>query len=144
MSRLDDDVIYDMPDFGDHVDNGIFSQILEMDESDSDRDFSMPLVSNFFEQASETFIKMDKALVDVDLRNLSDLGHFLKGSSATLGFNKIRDSCQIIQQYGNGFNIDGSQQVDEDTSIKKIQEAITKVKLDTAELEKLMRKFFGY
>lgn len=51
-----------MLDFGDHVDNVIFSQILEMDESDSDRDFSQPLVYNFFEQADETFGKMDKAL----------------------------------------------------------------------------------
>jgi osomolarity two-component system, phosphorelay intermediate protein YPD1 len=51
-----------MPDFGDNVDNGIFSQILEMDESEEDRDFSMPLVFNFFEQAEETFVKIDKEL----------------------------------------------------------------------------------
>jgi hypothetical protein len=51
-----------MPDFGDHVDNGIFSQILEMDESQEDRDFSEPLVLNFFEQAEETFGKMEEAL----------------------------------------------------------------------------------
>ncbi|KAK4166175.1 signal transduction histidine kinase [Cladorrhinum sp. PSN259] len=133
-----------MPDFGDHVDNGIFSQILEMDESDSDRDFSMPLVSNFFEQALETFDNMDEALATQDLLTLSNLGHFLKGSSATLGFNKIRDSCQIIQQYGNGFNVEGTQQVDKATSIKKIEDAIRKVKLDTAELEKMMKKFFNY
>ncbi|KAK3985571.1 putative multistep phosphorelay regulator [Cladorrhinum sp. PSN332] len=131
-----------MPDFGDHVDNGIFSQILEMDESDNDRDFSMPLVLNFFEQTAETFNKMDKALAILDLPTLSNLGHFLKGSSATLGFNKIRDSCQIIQQYGNGYNVDGSALVDKETCIKTIEEAIKKVKLDTAELENLMRRFF--
>lgn len=49
-----------MPDFGDHVDINTFSQILEMDEDD--HDFSMPLVLNFFEQATETFQKMDDAL----------------------------------------------------------------------------------
>lgn len=51
-----------MPDFGDHVDNAIFSQILEMDDSEEDRDFSAPLVLGFFEQAVETFGKMDAAL----------------------------------------------------------------------------------
>lgn len=49
-----------MADFGDHVDNATFSQILEMDEEN--HDFSMPLVLNFFEQADETFEKMDSAL----------------------------------------------------------------------------------
>lgn len=48
--------------FGDHVDVAIFSQILEMDDDESQREFSKPLVFNFFEQAEETFKKMDKAL----------------------------------------------------------------------------------
>lgn len=63
-SGLQDDEVYfaNMPDFGDHVDNAIFSQILEMDESDHERDFSEPLVINFFEQAQDTFEKMDQAL----------------------------------------------------------------------------------
>lgn len=51
-----------MADFGDHVDDTIFSQILEMDDSEAERDFSAPLVLNFFEQAAETFEKMDRAL----------------------------------------------------------------------------------
>ncbi|KAK4456425.1 signal transduction histidine kinase [Cladorrhinum samala] len=131
-----------MLNFGDHVDDAIFSQILEMDESDSERDFSQPLVVNFFEQAFETFVSMDKALASSNLPELSNLGHFLKGSSATLGFNKIRDSCQLIQQYGNGLNVDGSQTVDRDTCIRKIEEAIKKVKIDTQQLEQLMRQFF--
>jgi osomolarity two-component system phosphorelay intermediate protein YPD1 len=50
-----------MPEFGDHVDPAIFEQILEMDE-DETRDFSLPLVFNFFEQTQETFAKMDQAL----------------------------------------------------------------------------------
>jgi osomolarity two-component system phosphorelay intermediate protein YPD1 len=58
----DDQDVEDMLDFGDHVDDAIFSQILEMDESEEERDFSAPLVLNFFEQASETFDKMQSAL----------------------------------------------------------------------------------
>ncbi|KAK4194748.1 signal transduction histidine kinase [Triangularia verruculosa] len=132
-----------MPDFGDHVDNGIFSQILEMDESDHDRDFSEPLVFNFFEQAQETFVKMDAALAARDLNELSTLGHFLKGSSATLGFNKIRDSCQVVQQYGHKLTVDGVSEPDDNVCLKKIAEALQTAKVDTAELEKKMRKFFG-
>ncbi len=63
MRVQDDQASYNMlPDLGDNVDMSIFSQILEMDESDEDRDFSKPLVLGFFEQAEETFEKMDKAL----------------------------------------------------------------------------------
>ena len=51
-----------MAEFGEHVDGEIFSQILEMDESEEERDFSGPLVRNFFEQAVETFDKMQSAL----------------------------------------------------------------------------------
>lgn len=51
-----------LPDFGDSVDMQTFSQILEMDEDEAEREFSKPLVFNFFEQAEETFEKMDTAL----------------------------------------------------------------------------------
>ncbi|KAK4155100.1 signal transduction histidine kinase [Chaetomidium leptoderma] len=138
----DDHDIDDMPKFGDHVDDEIFSQILEMDESEDDRDFSAPLVLNFFEQAIETFEKMQSALNASNLEELSGLGHFLKGSSATLGFNKIRDSCQIIQQYGHRMNVDGTPEPDQQVCLKRIGDALQAVKADTAELETAMRKFF--
>jgi osomolarity two-component system phosphorelay intermediate protein YPD1 len=38
-----------------------FEQILEMDDDD-DRDFSKSIVFGFFEQAEQTFTKMDDAL----------------------------------------------------------------------------------
>jgi len=130
------------PRFGDHVDDATFSQILEMDDSEADRDFSKPLVDGFFEQATETFDKIEVALKDKNLNELSSLGHFLKGSSATLGFNKIKDSCQVIQQYGHRLTVDGNEEPDEEVCLKKIAEALKKVKVDTAELEAQMTKFF--
>jgi len=51
-----------MMDLGDSVDIATFSQILEMDESEEDREFSKPLVVDFFEQVKTTFDKMDKLL----------------------------------------------------------------------------------
>jgi osomolarity two-component system phosphorelay intermediate protein YPD1 len=77
-----------------------------------------------------------------DLKELSALGHFLKGSSATLGFTKIRDSCQVIQQYGNGLNMDGTREPSQDVCLKKITEAIKTAKHDTTDLEEMMNKFF--
>ncbi len=37
-------------------------QLLEMDEDDEDREFSRSIVVNYFEQAIETFDKMEAAL----------------------------------------------------------------------------------
>jgi hypothetical protein len=42
-----------------------------------------------------------------DLSQLHSLGHFLKGSSATLGLIKVRDSCEMIQNYGDYKNVKG-------------------------------------
>lgn len=132
-----------MADLGEGVDMATFSQILEMDESEEDRDFSGPLVFGFFEQAEETLTSMETALKEKDLLELSKLGHFLKGSSATLGFNKVRDNCQIIQQYGHKQNLDGSPEDDEEVCVKKITTAVETLRTDMAELTRVLRAFFG-
>ena len=49
-------------DFGDNVDINTFEQILSMDESDDDREFSQSIVFDFFGQAEQTFEQMDEAL----------------------------------------------------------------------------------
>jgi osomolarity two-component system phosphorelay intermediate protein YPD1 len=134
--------IDEMPRFGDHVDDATFNQILEMDDSEEDRDFSKPLVDGFFEQAEETFAKIEVALKAKSLDELSSLGHFLKGSSATLGFNKIKDSCQVIQQYGHRLTVDGTNEPDDAVCLEKIAEALEKVKGDTKTLKAQMAEFF--
>lgn len=78
-----------------------------------------------------------------NLDELSSLGHFLKGSSATLGFNKIRDSCQVIQQYGHKLDLAGAPETDEEVCLKKITEALKDVKVDYADLEKELKVFFN-
>jgi osomolarity two-component system phosphorelay intermediate protein YPD1 len=45
-----------------HVDVSTFSQILEMDDDPEERDFSSTIVKEFFEQAEQTFSKMDTEL----------------------------------------------------------------------------------
>lgn len=78
-----------------------------------------------------------------DLGELSKLGHFLKGSSATLGFSLIRDSCQVIQQYGSHLNVDGSLEASDAVCLGKIREALSDVKVHTADLKEMMKGFFG-
>ena len=44
------------------IDQATFSQILEMDEDEDEREFSKSIVYDFFDQARSTFDKMDQAL----------------------------------------------------------------------------------
>jgi osomolarity two-component system phosphorelay intermediate protein YPD1 len=60
--QISDEMPPPLSEFGDHVHQETFSQILEMDESEEDRDFSKPLVDGFFDQATETFDKIEDAL----------------------------------------------------------------------------------
>jgi osomolarity two-component system phosphorelay intermediate protein YPD1 len=47
------------------VDHSIFDQLLEMDEDDTEREFSKGIVLNYFEQAATTFTDMDLSLLVV-------------------------------------------------------------------------------
>lgn len=78
-----------------------------------------------------------------DLAELSRLGHFLKGSSATLGFTKIKDNCQVIQQFGVRQNLDGTPEPDEEVCLNRVEAALTQVKADKSELQKRMHQFFN-
>lgn len=49
-------------DLGDSIDALTFEQILEMDDDEDEREFSRSIVFGFFDQASDTFKKMDQAL----------------------------------------------------------------------------------
>lgn len=51
-----------MPDLGDGIDSTTFAQILELDDSEEDREFSKGIVWGFFDQAEDTFRDMDEAL----------------------------------------------------------------------------------
>ncbi|KAL7623871.1 Phosphorelay intermediate protein [Parahypoxylon ruwenzoriense] len=132
-----------LPDLGEAIDIVTFSQILEMDDSEDDRDFSKSIVFGFFEQAEETFEKMDTALEAHNLDELYRLGHFLKGSSATLGLTKVKDSCEKIQRYGKKENLDGTPEKDEALCISRITETLKTVKAEYADVEQTLKNFFN-
>lgn len=131
-------------DLGDSIDALTFEQILEMDDEEDDREFSRSIVFGFFEQAEQTFKKMDDALKAGDLPQLSSLGHFLKGSSATLGLTKVKDSCEKIQHYGQKKDEAGTaDEPDEKKCLERIKATLIAVKEEYAEVEKVLKKFYG-
>lgn len=77
----------------------ILNEIISMDEDDPE--FSKSLITQYIDQAITTFHQMDNHLSgDKDLKELDNLGHFLKGSSAALGLQRIAWVCERIQNLG--------------------------------------------
>lgn len=128
---------------GEYIDWSIFSQILEMDEDPEEREFSTSIVSNYFEQAENTFDQMQTALTARNLEELSNLGHFLKGSSAALGLTKVQSSYEKIQHYGAKKDETGMVDVpDEDLCLELIGEAFAAVKEEYKESQQFLRTYF--
>lgn len=77
------------------------------------------------------------------MEQLSELGHFLKGSSATLGMVKVRDGCEKIQRFGKNENVDGSAEPDSDLCLKRIVEAFETVKEDYNDVEAKLKNYYA-
>jgi len=79
-----------------------------------------------------------------DLGKLASLGHFLKGSSATLGLTKVKDSCEKIQHYGQNKTADGhDDETDDQVCLDHIKDLIVQVKEEYEEVEAALRKFYA-
>lgn len=78
-----------------------------------------------------------------DLAQLSAEGHFLKGSSATLGLNKVKDSCEKIQHYGQHKDETGTiEEPDDAKCLGRIKKTLDVVRVEYAEVEKVLRRFY--
>ncbi|KAI6781538.1 histidine phosphotransferase HPT1p [Emericellopsis cladophorae] len=131
----------ELPELESVVDMTTFNQILEMDDPD-DHSFSSSIVFDFFDQADQTFTEMDDALDAKDLFELSAKGHFLKGSSATLGLVKVRDGCEKIQRYGKKENVDGTPEPDEALCLSRIEDVIKVVKDDISDARRVLTNYY--
>jgi osomolarity two-component system, phosphorelay intermediate protein YPD1 len=79
-----------------------------------------------------------------NLTDLSQLGHFLKGSSATLGLNKVRDSCEKIQHYGAKKDESGQRDItDVNLCLDRLKDEIAKAKDNFAVVEKILKRYYG-
>lgn len=88
------------PSKQDIIDMEVFNQIVELDDGDSS--FVSAMVTEYLEQVDSTFNKMDQAMETKDLKEISQLGHFLKGSSAALGVKQVSSTCEKIQNTAKG------------------------------------------
>ncbi|KAG5459534.1 MAG: hypothetical protein BJ554DRAFT_52, partial [Olpidium bornovanus] len=95
--------------------------------------FCVPFLFSFLAPASS---KEDPAA-------LSRLGHFLKGSSAALGLQRVKTSCEKMQHYGNLKDQHGSGSITQDEALDKIRELLVQVKEEYKEADTFLRKFYG-
>jgi osomolarity two-component system, phosphorelay intermediate protein YPD1 len=77
-----------------------------------------------------------------NLDELYRLGHFLKGSSATVGLTKVKDSCEKIQRYGKKENVDGTPEPNADLCLSRIKSTLVRVKAEYKEAEQALKKFY--
>jgi osomolarity two-component system, phosphorelay intermediate protein YPD1 len=74
---------------------------------------------------------------------LSDKGHFLKGSSASLGINRVKDACQKIEYLGKLKDGESHEkEIDEKTALKEIKVQLKVAKEEYATAEKVLRKYY--
>jgi HPt (histidine-containing phosphotransfer) domain-containing protein len=126
-------------DDGPIINEETFGQILELDDED-DHSFSWGMVAAFFNQAEATFKEMDTAYASKDLDALSKKGHFLKGSSAALGVQKVQDSCENIQNYGKLRDEEAGVALTSEVALKKIGALLGVVKRDFKDAKEHLRK----
>ncbi|KAH7311655.1 hypothetical protein B0I35DRAFT_481604 [Stachybotrys elegans] len=158
---------YDLPG----VEHAAFDQIIEMDILDNDKSyaFTLGIVVSFFTQAQETFDAMDKALLKASpdeikktvssddaealseaqaqaetsaLAELSSLGHYLKGSSATLGVTTVKDGCEKIQLYGKMIGDNGAPEDDRNKCLVNIKTKLDEIRQEYQDVEAALRRFF--
>ena len=78
-----------------------------------------------------------------DLKNLLALGHFLKGSAATLGIYKVRDACEKIQHWCAGRDESGFEHIEREESLKKVRDILPTLKVDYKAAKDWLTRFFG-
>ena len=76
------------------------------------------------------------------MKTLSELGHFLKGSSATLGLTKVQASCEKIQHYGHKKDDTGAHDITEEEGLAKLKTTIEQAKKEFHEVEKVLKTFY--
>lgn len=78
-----------------------------------------------------------------DLPNLGRLGHFLKGSSAAIGVNAVRNACEKIQHWGDcKSELEGHAAIDSKVALTNITKELEQTKIDYKSAEVKLRKFF--
>ncbi|PFH53882.1 hypothetical protein AMATHDRAFT_44931 [Amanita thiersii Skay4041] len=125
------------------IDMDTFQQLLELDEDGDDLQFSKGMVDAYFDQAAQTFNDMDIALGKKDLKQLSALGHYFKGSSAALGVARVQHSCEKIQHYGQCRDEEAGTNLSEQEALDKITALLSQAKGEYAAAEDHLKAWYA-
>ncbi|KAI0047169.1 histidine-phosphotransfer domain, HPT domain-containing protein, partial [Auriscalpium vulgare] len=106
-------------------------------------DFSRSTVQEYFTQAVATFVKMQDALTEEKLKKLSELGHFLKGSSAALGVARVQESCELIQHYGHLRDEERPVDLSRAQALAYIAATLARVCVEYADAERWLRDWYA-
>ncbi|SCU98420.1 LAMI_0F14554g1_1 [Lachancea mirantina] len=122
----------------------ILDEIVSLDEDNPD--FSRNLIEQFLEQASTTFAQIDAELQGKrDLAQLASLGHFLRGSSAALGLQRIAWACERIQNLGRKREgaADPAAPLSDDFYADQIASALAQARVEFDVARQELSKFYG-
>jgi len=76
------------------------------------------------------------------LSELSTLGHFLKGSSAAIGLEKVQASCEKIQHYGAKRDEEAKKDLKPEDALDKIKNQLGQLRKEYAEAKKSLEDWF--
>ena len=74
--------------------------------------------------------------------SLSELGHFLKGSSAALGVAQVQATCEEIQNLGKLWDNDKQGAISETEALEEIKPRLVRVKKEYETAEKWLKNFY--
>ncbi|ODV85743.1 hypothetical protein CANARDRAFT_7115 [[Candida] arabinofermentans NRRL YB-2248] len=130
----------------------IFQELLMMDEDEEG--FALSLVQTFVEQAIGIFKDIDTLLhapieekTQDNLKKLSSMGHYLKGSAAALGLQKVQFECERLQNYGNMISFDDFEPATKAQTVEEwyacIEEVFSNVLESYSQSKQLLADFFN-
>ncbi|GAA5972829.1 hypothetical protein JCM11641_003960 [Rhodosporidiobolus odoratus] len=138
----DKDVDVGPPSSESVVDMEVFGQLLEIDDDES-HEFSKTLAFDYITQAEATFGEIEEALQQQDLDALSRKGHFLKGSSAALGLQRVQHSCEAMQHFGKRRDQHGEgPEVSEQTALSRCRVLLKRLRGEQEEAKEWIEAFY--
>ncbi|GAA5820137.1 hypothetical protein JCM11491_003306 [Sporobolomyces phaffii] len=138
----DDDADVGSPSTDEVVDMEVFGQLLEIDD-DETHEFSKTLAFDYISQAETTFVEIEDALTVKDLDALSRKGHFLKGSSAALGLQRVQHSCEAMQHFGKRKDANGEgPEVSETVALGRCRGLLKRLRKEQQEAKEWLEAFY--
>lgn len=77
-----------------------------------------------------------------DLDRLSKLGHFLKGSSSSVGLASVSKLCALMQNYGSEKDDSGINSISKDLALKKLSKLLPDLKIEQGRAKKWLETFY--